>query len=362
MTCTAATIATRSHLGLAHCLASSFLTHHPDGEVVVLLVDGAEASGMFADLAVTTLTTDDLGAIGVEAMRARYSTFELCNALKPFLLAHLVDRPGVERVLYLDSDLYVADALVDDVYAALDDAAVFATPHLCAIPEPGRGFVARDLAVLLRGTLNGGCIGVRRSADAARFLSWWAERVTTAGYQRLDRGMNCDQRWLDLALGFDLELVVSKHPGLNVAYWNLDERTISRRDGRWFSNDEPLRFMHFSGFDVDQPTALTRHWSRFDLVNRPDIAPLAEEYRAALRASIDRVERARTPPAVVGPRPVAGVRSVVVDTRVDGHTHPGPAARRCGRDPRPRRDGHPVRGRAQRPRAGGSRRRGHRRR
>ena len=327
MSRTAATIATRTHLGLAHCLATSFLEHHPDGEVVVLLVDGSEPEEVFADLAVTTITTDDLDAPDLDAMRARYSTFELCNALKPFLLQHVLDRPGTEQALYLDSDLYVVDSLVDDVYAVLEGAAIFATPHLCDISEAVPGGVARDLAVLLRGTLNGGCIGVRRSTDAARFLSWWADRLTTAGYYRLEQGMNCDQRWLDLVLGYDLDLVVSRHRGLNLAYWNLDERAISSRDGCWFSNDEPLRFVHFSGFSADDPTALTRSWSRYDLVNRPDVAPLAEEYRAALRASLAHVERARTRPAPVGPRRATIGRSDVIDRApVDATTSPADVA------------------------------------
>ena len=45
---------------------------------------------------------------------------------------------------------------------------------------------------------------------------------------------------------------VLRDPGLNVAYWNLHSGTYrGPADGSVQVGDRPLRFFHFSGFDVE---------------------------------------------------------------------------------------------------------------
>ncbi len=313
---TACLIATRSHLHLAHATAVSFQRAHPDAELHLVLVDCdpvdglADASGHASGdgrLRLHQVTLDALGIPGLDDLRRRYSTFELCNAVKPAALCHVLAR-GAHTALYLDSDLWF-EADVAPVIEHLADHPVVLTPHvLLATPDPEDTW--RDLAIALRGSLNGGFVAVRAGQAADRFLTWWHSRVTTAGRHRLEQGLNCDQRWLDLVPGFDLGALVARDPGLNLAYWNLHERRIvasADDDGplsvRLAGPDadgaaaQPLRFVHFSGFDPDDQVLLTRHWSPHTLATRPDLRPVAERYRAQLLASRSHLH------ALAGPRP-----------------------------------------------------------
>lgn len=281
----ACTIATRSHLALALCMAASYLNHHPNGLVYILLVDHEKLPDSVTDHRIVALRIRDLDLDALAAMQARYTTFELCNALKPTLLLHLLNIVDEDRVVYLDSDLYFFASLESEVFRVLDECALVLTPHLATVPLPDAEFVHRDLAILQGGTLNGGFVGVRRCVESERLLRWWESRLETAGYHQLERGMNCDQRWLDLLSAFDAGVRICRHPGLNVAYWNLAERTISLSDGRHISNGVPLVFVHFSGFRPDDNHAITKNWTRFTLENRPDLRRVADEYREALRAA-----------------------------------------------------------------------------
>ena len=44
-------------------------------------------------------------------MAAIYDVMELSTAVKPWLLRHLLERPGVDSVTYLDPDIQVFDSL-----------------------------------------------------------------------------------------------------------------------------------------------------------------------------------------------------------------------------------------------------------
>jgi len=219
-------------------------------------------------------------------MLNRYNTFELCNGLKPFLLRYLFASTDHRKLCYFDSDIFIFDSLDKDVWEALESCSILLTPHLCRLPEEDPDLVWRDLAVLQHGVYNGGFIGMRRSAEANEFLRWWASRIIACGYKKLEEGMNCDQRWLDLVPGFGLNVRISRHPGLNAAYWNLHERQFELREGRHAVNGEGLKFFHFSGYSVDKPEAITKHWTRFTFENRPDVRKIFDEYREHLtRAS-----------------------------------------------------------------------------
>jgi hypothetical protein len=100
-----------------------------------------------------------------------------------------------------------------------------------------------------------------------------------------------DQKWINLVPGLFDRVFVSRNAGLNMAYWNLHERTLkpasegyavtTRASGE---AETPLCFFHFSGIVPEDATLLSKHTDRFTLAGRPDLQTLFAEYKAAVLA------------------------------------------------------------------------------
>ena len=80
---------------------------------------------------------------------------------------------------------------------------------------------------------------------------------------------------------------ILRHPGYNTAYWNLHDRAVTRdADGRFRTGGEPLAFYHFSGFDPNNPSALSKHSDRFTWASAGGASrELFEEFRVRLLAA-----------------------------------------------------------------------------
>jgi hypothetical protein len=129
----------------------------------------------------------------------------------------------------------------------MESNSVIVTPHLLygeAAPEKAGPFIFR---ILNSGIFNLGFIGIRQSGDADRFLEWWMDRLETYCYTDLNRGLYLDQKWVDFALCL-VDVHVLRHHGYNVTRWNAPGRIIEGDEGQFRVGEEPLRFIHFSGF------------------------------------------------------------------------------------------------------------------
>jgi hypothetical protein len=140
--------------------------------------------------------------------------------------------------------------------------------------------------MLRYGGYNLGFAAARRSDEAIRMLRWWEDRCLTRGFHSPPDGFFVDQKFMDLASMFFDGVKPVRHPGLNVAYWNLHERPMHQQGQRYMVGDVPLIFFHFSGF-VFQPNAEQRDWITkypcdLTLQDRPELRPILEDYRQRL--------------------------------------------------------------------------------
>lgn len=275
------TIIARNYLPQARVLARSFLEHHPDGRVCVLLLD-PDGEGRRDDEPFEVITPTQLGLDPVElrVLKTIYQVLELATALKPFLLRHLLVDRGEPTVSYLDPDI--------EVYAPLDDIAELAARHRIVLtphrltPVPPDGLDVDERTFLKAGSYNLGFIAV--SAEAVAFLEWWGEHCRRHCMHAVAEGLFVDQRWLDLAVTYYPHHVL-RDPGCNVAYWNLDERPLTRTGRELRAGDTRLRFLHLSGYDPDDPEVLSRHQGlrpRVVLSADPLLRELCARYAARL--------------------------------------------------------------------------------
>lgn len=277
----ACTIIARNYLPYAWVLTDSFFANHPDGTFTVLIIDDEARRFVPQDSRIDWRRLSDLGFEPAEIHRLAgiYDVTELATAVKPRLLRCLLEE-GKESVVYLDPDIRIFESL-DELGSLATRHGIVLTPHtLHPFPRDGRN--VDGLFVLAAGAYNLGFIGVGQ--EAMPFLEWWWQSTRREALNDVATMMFTDQRWVDFVPSF-FEHHILKDSTYNVAYWNLHARDVTWDGERYLVDGAPMRFFHFSGFDVGKPWLLSRHQGerpRILLSERPALGRLCREYAAAL--------------------------------------------------------------------------------
>jgi hypothetical protein len=183
----------------------------------------------------------------------KYDVTEFTTALKPTLALRLLEASS--KVVFLDPDVFVTDNL-RTIFDELGNSPIVLTPHYTtpqSIDEADS-----DIGMMRFGSYNLGFFGVASSEEGRSFLKWWESRCLKMCYFETQFGLSTDQKWVSIAPCFFPNLKTLFNHGYNVAFWNLHERKISKRDGRYFVNNvSPLVFFHFSSFNEKNPRLLT---------------------------------------------------------------------------------------------------------
>jgi glycosyltransferase involved in cell wall biosynthesis len=275
------TIIARNYAAHARVLARSFLKTHPGARFSVLVIDEYESYLDPANEPFEVIRIDEIGLPDVERMAAFYSLLEFSTAVKPWLLRHLLDRDGLDVVVYLDPDIRVEDSLAEIERRAREHGAVL-TPHLTA-PLPRDGRKPSEAEIMVAGSFNLGFIALGADgAIAEPLLGWWSERLEEECLIDPVNGLFVDQRWIDLAPGMWPGISVLRDPGYNIAYWNLPQRHLEIDGDGYRVDGEPLRFFHFSGYDPRRPDELSRYQNRIALRTDAALSRICDEYGAEL--------------------------------------------------------------------------------
>jgi glycosyltransferase involved in cell wall biosynthesis len=273
------TIVAKNYLAHARTLMQSVKLHHPEFERFVLLSDEVENCFKPEDEDFTIHLSADLPIPKNSLFHLKYDVMELATAVKPYYLEQLLRSNRLDAVLYIDPDILLMDKL-DPIVEALADANIVLTPHLLSPLEDTKR--PSELDILKSGAYNLGFLAIRNTQVVAKMLTWWQKRLYNDCISDVGKGLFVDQRWIDLVPGMYPGVCILQDPTLNVAYWNIAHIEISRRHGKFFANNQPLRFFHFSGFNPDDPEPLSKHQNRFALEDTGDLRYLAEIYAQML--------------------------------------------------------------------------------
>ncbi len=276
------TIATRSHIPYAKNLHRTLTRHEPGAHFVLALCD--ERGGFDrAALPFDVLDLADLRDFRVWEMAERYGVTELCTAIKPLVFTTLMLRFPGHVICYFDPDIEVMSPLPELHAAFADGAAMVLTPHRTA---PGsRPELFGDANMLRFGIYNLGFLGLRDSAATRALMVWWAARLEQECLVDLAHGLFVDQKWADSFPALLDGVHVLRHPGYNVAWWNLLERPVRCRLGVWTAGGEPLRFVHFSGHDLTRPEQFSRNAPYLGPEAVGDLQMILDRYREGVLAA-----------------------------------------------------------------------------
>ncbi len=271
-----ATIVSPNYLAYACVLRDSVLRHAPEADFQVLMVNRPDAAvgAAVAEAGLKVTHATELDLPGFEQIAYKYDLVELNTALKPSFMKALFAR-GFDEVVYLDPDTCLYDAPLP-VTQALEDAQIVLIPH--ALAPAMDGLRPSDIDFLRTGTFNLGFVALRRGEQALALLDWWERRCLSHGFNDPGFGTFVDQKWMDLAPCYFDSVRLLKHPGCNVAYWNLHERQVETDGANYRVNGQQLVFFHYSGVQALAPQVLSRHQTRHQLVAGQPVTRLVADY------------------------------------------------------------------------------------
>ncbi|MEG8028196.1 putative nucleotide-diphospho-sugar transferase [Sphingomonas aerolata] len=270
-----------NYLSKAVAMCTSVLTHDPYAQPVILVVD-RKCDVTIDDARIELLWAEDIDFPDYRRSAFKYNIIELNTALKPHAALHLLRR--YEKVIYLDPDTFAFSSL-RPLFDDLDRHDFLLSPHALSPFEDDRR--PDDIDLLRFGAYNLGFFAVRATDAGRAVLAWWDRRCQKDCWYEPSLGLGVDQKWMDLAPAYFGGVHIVRHPGVNVAFWNLHERTIARdADGLWTINaTHPLIFAHFSSFDEQDETAVAGKQTRFAAGSRADFTLVRQSYAAALARS-----------------------------------------------------------------------------
>ena len=276
------TIVSSNYLYYARTLMRSVAALHPECERVCVLVDTDVSHAAAFSSEFTVVRLEQLALPERRKFLFRYTILELNTAVKPWAFEYLLSQ-GYSDVVYIDPDIRLYAPLTE-VFALLDEGSdIVVTPHLLAPMTDDKH--PSELDIRRCGTYNFGFCAVSSRPQTQDFLHWWQGKLVEDCIVDLDRGIFVDQSWIDLVPGLFANVAILRHPGYNVAYWNLAQRRVESNGGTWTVNDAPLIFFHFSGFDAEKPAAFSKHQNRFTLEASGNVRELALGYAEELLAN-----------------------------------------------------------------------------
>jgi len=272
------TICSINYLAQAKSLGESILAFNPDYCFKIVLVDKIITQlNLNEKIPFEIIEAEKLGIADFSKMCLQYNVTELNTAVKPFAFDYFFNHyPESSTAIYFDPDILVYDQLIEleESFAEND---IILTPHITKPIEDI--FSPQETDFLNTGLYNLGFIALKKTQNSFNFLSWWMNRLKD--HCRIDflNGLFVDQLWINLVPLFFKKVEILRHPGYNMAYWNLHERKLSFLNDKYTVNESyPLIFFHFSGYKIDKPYALSIYQNRFNFISRPDLTELFIKY------------------------------------------------------------------------------------
>ena len=273
-------ICSNNYFPYARILFSSLKKHHPEASLFLCLADIPKSEINLNIDGVEVIPATELAVDNFADFAFRYDIMEFNTALKPFFFSWLIQERGFEEVVYLDPDIEVFEPL-NPVFKSFEQGADFnITPHLTSPAEFAE--FPDDIGIMKAGIYNLGFIGMNNSQAAQSFLAWWQRRLRYQCVNQQDQGIFVDQKFVDLLPAFHENVAILRNHTLNVAYWNIEQRDLTQNGDRWFVDEQPLVFFHFSGANPRQPERLSKHTQRFRDGLAPALRNLLDHYLAQL--------------------------------------------------------------------------------
>jgi len=159
--------------------------------------------------------------------------------LSPVWPKYLLDKyPAIDCLTYVDADLCFFS----------DPSPVEQETWQASLAIIAHRFSKTLEHLSLYGIYNVGWISFRRDETSSQCLTWWRERCLETCSTVAKDGNYADQKYLDEWPERFRNVAIIRHPGANLAPWNISNHCITYNGGRVLVDGEPLIFFHFHAF------------------------------------------------------------------------------------------------------------------
>jgi glycosyltransferase involved in cell wall biosynthesis len=276
-------ICSLNYLHYARTLAQSLAAADPSAEFFLFVADRWDERTVPPPPGLRAIALDALRIPHLPDMAFRYGVLEFNTALKALCIEFLFRQQGYGRVIYLDPDIYVLKPLSHVTRALAEGAECVLTPHITQPIDDGR--LPSEIDIMRAGVFNLGFCAFADSPEARAFIAWWRGKLATDCVVDLARGIFVDQTYCAMAPAFIARTTVLRHPGYNLAYWNLPYLPVTRTETGYCAAGEPLHFVHFSGIQLQDPDLVSRHQDRFRRADLGELRPVYDDYLRRLSAN-----------------------------------------------------------------------------
>lgn len=173
-----------------------------------------------------------------------------------------IDSLQNNTAIFIDADTYSYNAF-RDLQLETENNSLVIIPHITE-PLPEDNFFPQNRTISFAGNYN---TGVWSSSETGLpFVRWWKNQTARYPITRPEIGLIAEQGWLRFAPDFIDNVKIFRHPGYNVAYWNIKQRLLEKREKIYHINNQKLCIIHFSGFNKDMsPAHMSKFQNRFVL-------------------------------------------------------------------------------------------------
>jgi hypothetical protein len=270
------TVCNIAYLHKALSLAESF-NKYTSKKLNIYIFDKKRELPDFSNMA-NILWIEELEIPNIKQLAFKYDITEFSTSLKAYLSLTLFNE--YNKVIFFDPDILIYNS-IDSIIDLLDKEDIVLTPHYIMPQERGIELYQSDVGMMRFGSFNLGFFALRKSDESLRFLNWWNDRCQDLCYFETQFGLSTDQKWISIAPCFFPTLHISFNMGLNVAFWNIQERNISyqKNTDKFMVNDEnELIFFHFSSYNDKEPLLLTKRPFGIDISQEVSLHKLINFY------------------------------------------------------------------------------------
>ena len=274
------TIVAKNYISFARTLTDSITAQYPNAIIYVLICDRNYKFLDKNNTHIKFISLEELNLPNFDQFAFRYDILEFSTALKPYVFKWIFEKKQHKSAIYLDPDIYLISRLTEVEKKLKENVSVILTPHL--LDPINDNFHPNEQTMLQVGSYNLGFIAINNNLEGNKLIKWWANRLEKNGFVDLKNGLFTDQKWANLMPSLFHSVYILRHPGYNLAYWNLAQRKISFKNNNYLVNGKPLAFVHFSGIDPLKPTIFSKHQDRLKINNIGPIKVIFDHYIKSL--------------------------------------------------------------------------------